>query len=50
VVCGDMGGGVGCYVVYGWCMSGVMWCLSGVMWWVGGVMWCVGGGLGCYVV
>jgi hypothetical protein len=33
---GGMGGGVGRYVVYGWCISGVMWFM--------------GGGLGCYVV
>jgi hypothetical protein len=45
-----MGCGVVCYVVGGWCISGVMWWLSGVMWWVGGVMWCMGGGLGCNVV
>ena len=37
MVCGGMGGGVGCYVVCGWCMSGVMWWLSGVLWWVSGV-------------
>jgi hypothetical protein len=40
---GGVGGGVGCYVVCGWCMSGVMWGVSGVMWWVGG-------SLRCYVV
>jgi hypothetical protein len=30
VVCSGMGGGIGCYVVCGWCMGGVMWWL-GVM-------------------
>jgi hypothetical protein len=41
VVCGAMGGGVGCYVVCGWCMSGVMWWLCGVIWWLSGVLWWV---------
>jgi hypothetical protein len=33
----------GCYVVCGWCMSGIMWWLCGVMWWVIGVWVVVSG-------
>jgi hypothetical protein len=43
LVCGGMGGGVGCFVVCGWCMGGVRWWLCGVMWWLSGVMWWVSG-------
>jgi hypothetical protein len=39
-----MGGGVGCYVVCGWWLCGVMWWLRGVLWWVSGV-WVVAGGV-----
>ena len=42
MVCGGMGGGVGCYVVCGWCMGGVMWWVSGVSVVALAVMWCNG--------